>query len=204
MSADKVKIHLKKIKDSTHILHPDSNLVLKSAKDKTVIGRYEENTIAPMNDDDLELCTKWNFKYDRSFLQPEDVDEDEEDREEEEEEEEGKEQEAEAEEEVRNEEKELPTTQVTVQEAKLPSKIDCVLISSGQLQSQVHFSYYSSELNKLHTSLLDNLNTVESDNLKKIKELQTSLENKNSELELLQAEFNKLKTKFDNIKSLFS
>jgi len=199
MSADKVKIVLKKIKDSTHILHPDSNLVLKSAKDKTVIGRYEENKIVPLIEEDLELCTKWNFKHDPGFLQPEEEgDEEEEEGGEEEGGDEGQE------EGDRDEgEKDSPNDN-THEEEHQASKKEFVSVDTEQLKSQIHFNYYVSELNKLQVSLSGQLNKVETDNLSTIKELQTNLENKTNELATLQVEFNKLKTKFDNIKSLFS
>ena len=67
MSTEKNKIVLKKIKDSTHILHPDSKLVLQSSKERIVIGRYVDNEIVTLNDESIELCDKWNFKYDKSI-----------------------------------------------------------------------------------------------------------------------------------------
>jgi hypothetical protein len=73
MSSDKNKIVLKKIKDSTHILHPDSKLVLQSSKERIVIGRYVDNEILPLNDESIELCDKWNFKYDKTFLKSDDI-----------------------------------------------------------------------------------------------------------------------------------
>jgi hypothetical protein len=72
----KRKIALKKNKEINKIWHPESGLVFKSSKEKLVIGRVEDGEVIPLDDDALDLCTQWKFKYDTSLV--EEVDEDEE------------------------------------------------------------------------------------------------------------------------------
>ena len=65
------KIILKKNKTLNKIWHPESKLVFKSAQEKLVIGRYENDELIPLDEDALELCTKWKFKYDSSLVDEE-------------------------------------------------------------------------------------------------------------------------------------
>ena len=80
------KITIKNNKNIGKIWHQESTLVFKSAKEKLVIGRCENNKIIPLDDEALELCTQWKFKYDTSLV--EEVDEGDDTNEEESEEEE--------------------------------------------------------------------------------------------------------------------
>ena len=57
-----MKMIFKKIKNSSNIYHPESSLVLRSIKDKVVIGRFENKNIIPIDSKSLELCAKWQFK----------------------------------------------------------------------------------------------------------------------------------------------
>ena len=72
----KRKIALKKNKEINKIWHPESGLVFKSSKEKLVIGRVEDGEVIPLDDDALDLCTQWKFKYDTSLV--EEVDDEEE------------------------------------------------------------------------------------------------------------------------------
>ena len=74
MSSEKSKL-LKKIKGSTHILHPESTLVFRSAKDRIVIGRYENETVIELDNKTVKLCEKWNYKYDTSLIITEEAEE---------------------------------------------------------------------------------------------------------------------------------
>ena len=87
MSNLKSKMSFKKIKNSTNILHNDTGLVLTSVKDKIVIGRLENESIIPLDKICVELCKKWNLKYDDKLFKDikEDGEEDEENGEEDEE-----------------------------------------------------------------------------------------------------------------------
>jgi hypothetical protein len=64
-----IKLTLTKIKNSTHILHKDSGLVLRSQKEKVVIGKFKNGEIIPLNRDDIGVCEKWNFKYDEELIE---------------------------------------------------------------------------------------------------------------------------------------
>jgi anaerobic selenocysteine-containing dehydrogenase len=83
MSSTKNKIVLKKLKELDTIWHPESKLVFKSSKDKVVIGRYENDELISLDDECLELCAKWKFKYDKDLVQEEEDDENEEEHDEE-------------------------------------------------------------------------------------------------------------------------
>ena len=63
------RVILKKNKNINRIWHPDSTLVFKSATEKVVIGRYDGKEIISLDDESLELCTKWNFKYDTTLIE---------------------------------------------------------------------------------------------------------------------------------------
>jgi hypothetical protein len=62
------KIVLKKLKELDTIWHPESGLVFKSATDKVVISRWVNEENFPLDDEAIELCEKWKFKYDTSFF----------------------------------------------------------------------------------------------------------------------------------------
>ena len=62
------KIVLTKHKILKQIWHPESALVFKSATEKLVIGRCENDKLIPLDDVSLDLCNKWKFKYDNSLV----------------------------------------------------------------------------------------------------------------------------------------
>ena len=68
MSTIKPKLKLKKIKGSSHILHVDTNLVLKSLEEKIVIGKYVDDKVSLLGKEDIELCDEWNLPYDSDKL----------------------------------------------------------------------------------------------------------------------------------------
>ena len=68
MSLEKSKLKLQRIKNSTTILHPESGLILRTAKDKTVVGRLENGNVIELDKLAVELSLKWNFKYDETLL----------------------------------------------------------------------------------------------------------------------------------------
>ena len=67
MSA-KGKIVLKKLPNYSNIWHPDSTLVFKSAKDRTVIGRYVDSELLELDEECLEICKLWKFKPNQEEL----------------------------------------------------------------------------------------------------------------------------------------
>jgi len=84
MSSTKNKIVLKKLKELDTIWHPESTLVFKSSKDKVVIGRYENQELISLDDECLDLCAKWKFKYDKDLVQEDEEEEEKEEKEDEE------------------------------------------------------------------------------------------------------------------------
>lgn len=79
MSSKSKKIVYKRNKKLGKIYHPDSGLVVKSAKEKIVIGRIDGNKFVPLDDTALDLCDEWNLKYDESLIDFEDADDSSED-----------------------------------------------------------------------------------------------------------------------------
>jgi hypothetical protein len=55
-------------RDINKHVHPDTNLVLKSASDKKIIGRLENKKIVDLNEEDIENCKKWGFRIDEEQL----------------------------------------------------------------------------------------------------------------------------------------
>ena len=66
MSTDKRKV-LKPLKEMETIWHPDSTLVFKSKTEKVVIGRWINGEFVPLDEEAVELCTQWSFKYDQEL-----------------------------------------------------------------------------------------------------------------------------------------
>jgi len=99
----KRKLKLKKAKSLGTIWHPDTGMVFRSQKDRTVIGKYvEKKLVKELSNEDFDACEEWEFKIDESFsrtveTEPEPEPEEEESDEEESDEEEGEEADEEAE-----------------------------------------------------------------------------------------------------------
>jgi hypothetical protein len=66
MSTDKRKV-LKPLKEMETIWHPDSTLVFKSKTEKVVIGRWINSEFLPLDEEAIELCAQWSFKYDQEL-----------------------------------------------------------------------------------------------------------------------------------------
>jgi uncharacterized phage infection (PIP) family protein YhgE len=66
MSTDKRKV-LKPLKEMETIWHPDSTLVFKSKTEKVVTGRWINSEFLPLDEDAIELCAQWSFKYDQEL-----------------------------------------------------------------------------------------------------------------------------------------
>ena len=73
MSLKTAKITLVKNKKLDCIYHKDSMLVFKSANEKLVIGRIENDEIISLDEKALELCEVHGFKYDESLVETEDA-----------------------------------------------------------------------------------------------------------------------------------
>ena len=66
MSTDKRKV-LKPLKEMETIWHPESTLVFKSKTEKVVTGRWINSEFLPLDEDSIELCAQWSFKYDQEL-----------------------------------------------------------------------------------------------------------------------------------------
>ena len=61
-------IILRRNKDiGNKLWHPDTQLVFKSTRDKTVIGKAVETEIVALNEEDIENCKKMCFAYDDTY-----------------------------------------------------------------------------------------------------------------------------------------
>ena len=207
MSTDKSKA-LKKIKGSNNILHSDSGLVLKSAKERVVVGRFENNEVVlfdTLDKETLSLCEELNLEYDKTLVS-EDVEQVEESNSQEEEEEEEGEDEGEVEENVEEipqpspvENEPVSVKQVPVEVAVPVQKADTS--TNSILSNVILFSdSYSKSLQDLRTTV----STIEQEYLVKIVNLENNLASKTQECNEVKSQFDALNAKFQGIKSLFS
>ena len=225
MSSSKVNLKFKRLKDYDTIWHPESSLVLKSATDKIVIGRFEDGKMVNFDEKTLELCKEWKFKYDESLLVSDDGNaeeqnesdnieeqtldgqmvadeqndaEEQNDDEEEEEEEEEEEDDDEDEEDKNDDEEEKQNVTKTEIPGDDEQNID---------DFSSKFNFVNKYLNDLSTSI----NSQNKKSEKEIESLKDKLSLKNKEYDQLKNDYNKmeeqyvsLKTKFEGIKNFFS
>jgi ABC-type Zn2+ transport system substrate-binding protein/surface adhesin len=202
------KIGLKKIKNSTNILHPDTGLVFRSQKDKVVIGRFEDNEVISLVSSDIDLCRKWKFKYDKDLVEQDEngeneVDEEDQDQDEEEDEEEDRTNEEKEDvnethhdhHENNNQDIDLHTQNDTIKTEyimDLTNNFSKQLYSSFDLLHQTYLEQISEYKNKLVEvdRKFDNLSKQHQDECNNHKDTEEELNN--------------LKTKFNGIKNLFS
>ena len=201
------KIILKKLKELDTVWHPESTLVFKSQQEKLVTGRYVEGEFIPFDDEALELCTKWSFKYDTSLV--DDDEEDDEDNEEdknqdtpsedneEETVEDKKDTESQNEEETEN--KEIEGSQ--------QDWINNFLVQEGKIND---FTKFMTDLNTLSKNLNDYYKSVSENLASKVllsqneaNDLKNQLEKKSLEYDEIKAERDMLKSKFEGFKNFF-
>ena len=72
MSKSKGRKVLKKHKTLDKIWHPESTLVFKSASEKLVIGRVVDDDFVSLDDEALDACEEWGFKFDPSLVESDD------------------------------------------------------------------------------------------------------------------------------------
>jgi len=68
MSA-KAKLKFSRSKQLDCIYNKDSGLVIKSEKDRVVIGRIEDDAVIPLDEKALELCEKFGLEPDKTLLE---------------------------------------------------------------------------------------------------------------------------------------
>lgn len=200
-SETKRKIILKKLSSHNTIWHPDSTLVFKSQKEKIVVGRFVDEEVVSLDQECIELCESWGFKYDESLLETEEesgecVEEPVED-----------DHEASHEEEVETQEEDGPS--------EVPDQVpsENVVPSSTVPQDSPKVSQHDQVKRETQTSeslreSLANLNRevfLVHDNLVQENEsLQDKLTCTENKLAELQQEYDVIKKKFDTMKSLFA
>ena len=71
-TGNKRKVILKKLTGYNTVWHPESTVVFKSEKERLVIGRFVDKELIPLDQECLELCDEWSFKPDETLLDEED------------------------------------------------------------------------------------------------------------------------------------
>jgi hypothetical protein len=74
MTTKTAKLVLKKNNKLDCVYHKDSMLVFKSATEKLVTGRIENDELLPLDEKALELCEEYGFPYDESLVETEEAD----------------------------------------------------------------------------------------------------------------------------------
>lgn len=197
MSESKPRIALKKHKELDTVWHPESGLVFKSVKERTVTGQFLDNTFISLNKEIVDLCKKWGFKYDVSLYT--EADEEEADEEEDDEDVKGEEDEDEGEEDDDTgdsggeEQVDEPTTTT-------PTPTSTIVV----VDPLDKFSKLSSSLNVYVQDVINDFSS-------KISILETNLQKKNNDYKSLEdmyvntkAEHEKLKAKFEGLKNFFN
>lgn len=62
---EKPKIVIRMNKDINKYWNPETKLVFKSKEERVVIGNYDNNTLNKLTDDDVAVCEKYGFKYEK-------------------------------------------------------------------------------------------------------------------------------------------
>jgi len=62
---EKPKIVIRMNKDINKYWNPETKLVFKSKEERVVIGNYDNNTLNKLTDDDIAVCEKYGFKYEK-------------------------------------------------------------------------------------------------------------------------------------------
>lgn len=67
---EKPKIVIRMNKDINKYWNPETKLVFKSKEERVVIGNYDNNTLNKLTDDDIAVCEKYGFKYEKEEENP--------------------------------------------------------------------------------------------------------------------------------------
>lgn len=202
----KKSIVLKKLKELDTIWHPESQLVFRSAKEKIVIGKYVDEEFIDLDDDCVSLCHKYGFKYDETLLQEKVSEQDPEPEENEPEPEEEQEHE-ESEETEQDHNEEQDTSPVSGNNTE-PEIVPNEELKSDTLYVADDFSNTLSSVNDILNTFVASLiksHTAEVEKLKQeLDDLKVKYYQESKAHELTQSDLEKLKTKFEGIKQLFS
>lgn len=202
----KNKISLKKLAEFNTVWHEESALVFKSAKELVIVGKLVNKKIVPLQEDDIQLCDKYRFKYQ---VPVEEEDAEEEDAEEEGEEEEEEVVDGEGEESAEQSDdasvppvndntgcKEEVVVESVAQEVAVVKEVVAVVVEEKQGDDD-EFSNAVHSISKLW-------DITNSKYRSQIRHLENDLAMTKKELEELRDKYDKMKVKFDGIKQLFS
>ena len=195
----KNKISLKKLPEFNTVWHEESAVVFKSAKELVIVGKLVNKKITPLQEEDIQLCDKYRFKY----QVPEDVEE-----EGEEEEEEVGEGEGEGEEsaEQSDDASSVPVNDNTgyKEEVVVESSPKEEVVSVVEEVVSVVVEKQADEFANAVHSISKLWDTTNNKYRSQIKCLEDDLATTKKELEELHDKYNKMKVKFDGIRQLFS
>jgi hypothetical protein len=207
MSTDKRKV-LKPLKEMETIWHPESTLVFKSKTEKVVTGRWINSEFLPFDEEAVELCSQWSFKYDQELYNELMA----------EEEEEGSD-----EVEGETEEGDVPAGDEVVGEGDDVVGEGDDVVGEGDVQAgdevedvsgEVETVVSNDDLNNLTSNFTNNLNSyfqkLSNDYCAKISDLETKLAKMTEDRDKIKdmyssvkEECDKLKAKFEGFKSFF-
>ena len=193
----KNKISLKKLPEFNTVWHEESALVFKSAKELVIVGKLVNKKITPLQEEDIQLCDKYRFKY----QVPEDVEE-----EGEEEEEEVGEGEGEESAEQSDDASSVPVNDNTgyKEEVVVESSPKEEVVSVVEEVVSVVVEKQADEFANAVHSISKLWDTTNNKYRSQIKCLEDDLATTKKELEELHDKYNKMKVKFDGIRQLFS
>lgn len=181
MSSHK-KVILKTLKELDTIWHPDSKLVFKSKEDKKVTGRYDNNEFIELDDEAIELCKLWKFKYDEDVY--------------------NKKSSSDAEEAVKQTEEE------TDEESSKEDIKEEVASIPGEKLDEKSTENLNEKASDSYEDVIKSFSGTFSSMFLKLsecnKDLEIQLENKSKEYSKLSDEYKTLSKKFSTIKDLFS
>lgn len=166
-------------KKGEFIYNPDSNLIIKSAKEKVVIGRFDEDGNKVEDEKTLELCKEYGLDPDTSLLEAVAEKEEKEEEDENEEEKEDEEKEEDEKEEEEDEEKEDPPKR-----NDLPKKEkESVQKESSQKESSQKESSQNKNLSSLLETFTKQVESIVNGHVQRNRELEEQLNTTRKELE---------------------
>lgn len=203
----KNKISLKKLPEFNTVWHEESALVFKSAKELVIVGKLVNKKITPLQEEDIQLCDKYRFKY-QVPVEEEDVEEEGEEEEEEVGEGEGEEEVGEGEEsaEQSDDASSVPVNDNTgyKEEVVVESAPKEEIVSVIEEVVSVVVEKQADEFANAVHSISKLWDTTNNKYRSQIKCLEDDLATTKKELEELHDKYNKMKVKFDGIRQLFS
>lgn len=76
MSSEKKKMKLARNKKLDCVFYQDCNLVVRSEKDKVVIGRIADGEIIDLDQEAIDLCEQYGLEYDKTLVEEAEDEED--------------------------------------------------------------------------------------------------------------------------------